>query len=134
MIPAALFATLAISRLGAVHTVVFGGFAPKSLAQRIEASKPRLIMTASCGVEGAKGPISYKPLILEALENSTHTPEKIIIWQREQLIWESVGESRGERDWIKLVKSAKERGVKAESVPVTSDDGIYIIYTSGEYF
>ncbi len=63
MIPSALFAILAISRLGAIHAVVFGGFAPASLAQRIEASKPRVIMTASCGIEGSKAPMDYKPFI-----------------------------------------------------------------------
>lgn len=60
MIPAALFAMLAIARLGAIHAVVFGGFSPSSLAQRMEASRPRAVMTASCGIEGSKGPLGYK--------------------------------------------------------------------------
>jgi len=132
MIPAALFAILATSRLGAVHTVVFGGFAPASLAQRIDASKPRAVMTASCGIEGAKGPMDYKPFIEGALEKSSHKPEKVIIWEREQLKWESFREEEGERNWQSLVKSAKDRGLKAEAVPVKSGDGIYIIYTSGK--
>ena len=131
MIPAALFAILAISRLGAIHTVVFGGFAPASLAQRIEASKPRAIMTASCGIEGSKGPISYRPFIEGALQKSKHKPEKTIVWQREQLRWRPVLEERGDRDWQGLVSSARDRGIKAEAVPVRSSDGIYIIYTSG---
>lgn len=131
MIPAALFAILAISRLGAIHTVVFGGFAPASLAQRIEASKPRAVMTASCGIEGSKGPMGYKSFIEGALEKSPHKPERVIVWQRDELRWDPVIKRNGERNWQRLVKSAKNRGLKAEAVPVKSSDGIYIIYTSG---
>ena len=132
MIPAALFACLATSRLGAIHAVVFGGFSPPALAQRIEASQPRAILTASCGIEGAKGPLSYKPLILEALEKSSSQPEKVIIWQRDTLRWDPVRREKGERNWQRLVQSAKSRGFKADAVPVKSDEGLYIIYTSGE--
>ena len=132
MIPAALFGILAVTRLGAMHAVVFGGFAPASLAQRIEASKPRAILTASCGIEGAKGPTAYKAFIEGALQKSSFKPEKVIIWQRDQLRWDPVVKESGERNWQRLVKSAKNRGVKAKAVPVRSNDGIYIIYTSGE--
>lgn len=132
MIPAALFAILAISRLGAIHTVVFGGFAPASLAQRIEASSSRVVMTASCGIEGAKGPIDYKPFVEGALEKSNFKPEKILVWQREQLRWSPMNRNKGERHWQGLVDSARRRGVKADPVPVKSSDGLYIIYTSGE--
>ena len=132
MIPAALFAILAISRLGAIHTVVFGGFAPASLAQRIEASKPQVVMTASCGIEGAKDPIEYKPFIQGALGKSSFKPTKILVWQREQARWNSMDRNKGERHWQKLMDSARRRGVKADSVPVKSSDGLYIIYTSGE--
>lgn len=131
LISSALFAILAISRLGAIHTVVFGGFAPASLAQRIEASEPRAIMTASCGTEGLKGPMSYNPFIEGALPKSQYKPEKVIVWQREQLRWHPVPKERGERSWQGLEKSARNRGIKAEAVPVKSSDGIYIIYTSG---
>lgn len=103
MIPAALFAILAISRLGAIHTVVFGGFAPASLAQRIEASKPRAVMTASCGVEGAKGAMAYKPFIEGALQKSGFKPEKVIVWQREQMRWSPMegggGRGVGRSSW-----------------------------------
>lgn len=133
MIPAALFGILAITRLGAMHAVVFGGFAAASLAQRIEASKPRAILTASCGIEGAKGPSGYKPFIEGALEKSSFKPEKVIIWQRDELRWVPVKKENGERNWQRLVKSAKNRGLKADAVPVKSSDGIYIIYTSGEF-
>lgn len=132
MIPAALFAILAIARLGAIHTVVFGGFAPASLAQRIEASKAVVVLTASCGIEGGKGPMSYKPFIEQAIEKSSHKPGRVLIWQREQLVWDPISEESGERDWQKLIRSAKERKLKAEAVAVNSDDGLYIIYTSGK--
>lgn len=79
MISAALFAILAISCLGAIHTVVFGGFAPASLAQRIEASRPRVLTTASCGIVGARGPINDKPFIEEALQRSNYKAEKILV-------------------------------------------------------
>ena len=132
MIPAALFAILAVARLGAIHAVVFGGFAPASLAQRIEASKPRAIMTASCGIEGAKKPLGYKDFIKGALQKSSFKPEKVIIWQREQLRWDPVENSNGERQWQDLVQQAKAKGVRAEAVPVKSHEGLYIIYTSGK--
>ncbi|KAL8969958.1 MAG: hypothetical protein Q9183_001747 [Haloplaca sp. 2 TL-2023] len=131
MIPAALFAILAIARLGAIHTVVFGGFAPTSLAQRIEASRAVAVLTASCGIEGTKGPLSYQPFIEQAIEKSSHKPEKVLIWQREQLRWDPINQEKGERHWQDLVKRAKDRKVKAEAVPVRSDEGLYIIYTSG---
>ncbi|KAM3072423.1 hypothetical protein ACMFMG_009226 [Clarireedia jacksonii] len=131
MIPAALIGTLAISRLGAIHAVVFGGFAAASLAQRIDASKPVAILTASCGIDGAKPPISYKPFITEAISLSSHKPKKTIIWQRDQLRWDNPIKENGERNWQRLAKSAQNRGVKAGCVPVKSTDPLYIIYTSG---
>ncbi|KAK2625288.1 hypothetical protein QTJ16_005657 [Diplocarpon rosae] len=131
MIPAALIGILAISRLGAIHAVVFGGFAPASLAQRIDASKPVAVLTASCGIDGAKPPMSYKPFIREAIELSKHKPSKIIVWQRDQLLWDPVDRNHGEREWHRLTRSAKSRGLTADCVPVKSSDGVYIIYTSG---
>lgn len=131
MIPAALIGILAISRLGAIHAVVFGGFAPASLAQRIDASTPVAVLTASCGIDGAKPPTSYKPFIREAIELSKHKPQKTIIWQRDELRWDTLNKLGGERNWQRLVKSAMNRGVKADCVPIKSSDGIYIIYTSG---
>ena len=131
MIPSALVALLAITRLGAIHAVVFGGFSAPSLAQRIESSKPRAIMTASCGIEGTKGPMSYKPLVEGALEKSSFKPDKVIVWQRDELRWDPIRKENGERNWQRLVKSARNRGLKADCEPVKSEDGLYIIYTSG---
>jgi propionyl-CoA synthetase len=98
MIPAALIGILAISRLGAIHAVVFGGFAAQSLAQRIDASEPVAILTASCGIDGAKPPMSYKPFITEAIELSKHKPKKTIIWQRDQLRWDNLDKENGQRN------------------------------------
>jgi propionyl-CoA synthetase len=131
MIPAAIFAMLAAGRLGAMHAVVFGGFAAASLAQRIEAAKPKVIMTASCAIEGAKGPLNYRPFVEGAIKKSSYKPEKTIIWQRDQKRWDPVAKEEGQRDWQRLVQSAKRRGVKADAVPVKGTDGLYIIYTSG---
>jgi propionyl-CoA synthetase len=131
MIPAAIFAMLAAVRLGAMHAVVFGGFAAASLAQRIEAAKPKVIMTASCAIEGAKGPLNYRPFVEGAIKKSSYKPEKTIIWQRDQKRWDPVAKEEGQRNWQRLVQSAKRRGVKADAVPVKGTDGIYIIYTSG---
>ncbi|KAI0885661.1 AMP-binding enzyme [Annulohypoxylon maeteangense] len=131
MIPAALIGILAINRLGAIHAVVFGGFAAASLAQRIEASKPVAILTASCGIDGAKPTMSYKPLLSEAVRISSHKPSRVIVWQRDELRWDPLDRSTGERNWYKIVQSCRGRGVKASCVPVGSADEIYIIYTSG---
>ncbi|KAJ9485589.1 hypothetical protein VN97_g7764 [Penicillium thymicola] len=131
MIPAALIAALAITRLGAIHAAVFGGFAPQALAQRIEAARPRAIMTASCGIEGSKGPISYRPLVEGAVKASSFKPTRVIVWQRDQLRWNQPDKRGGQRNWQRLVKSARFRGVKAGPVPVKSTDALYIIYTSG---
>ncbi|KAI1389767.1 AMP-binding enzyme [Hypoxylon trugodes] len=131
MIPAALIGILAINRLGAVHAVVFGGFAATSLAQRIEACQPVAILTASCGIDGAKPPMSYKPFITEAIQLSSHKPSRVIIWQRDELRWDVLNKTSSERNWFKMVRSCKARGIKADCVPVNATDEIYIIYTSG---
>lgn len=131
MIPAALIGILAIARLGAIHAVVFGGFSASSLAQRIEGSQPAAILTASCGIEGAKGPIPYQPMVRGAVDQSSHKVPKVLVWQRDQSKWEGLDESKGERDWESLVEKARKSGVTADNVPVKSSDGLYIIYTSG---
>lgn len=131
MIPAALIGILATVRLGAVHAVVFGGFSSASLAQRIEASGAKVVLTASCGIEGAKGPLPYQPMVRGAVEQSPLKVARTLVWQRDQSRWDDLREQDGERDWQGLVEKAKKRGVKAGNVPVKSDDGLYIIYTSG---
>ena len=133
MIPAALIAALAIVRLGAIHAAVFGGFASTSLAQRIDASKPRAIMTASCGIEGSKGVVNYKPLVEDAIEQSKWKPLKVVVWQRDEFRWAPMNKRAGQRNWNRIVKSGRNRGVRAAAVPVRSNDPLYIIYTSGEY-
>jgi hypothetical protein len=80
MIPAALIGILAVNRLGAIHAVVFGGFASGALAQRIEASRPVAILTASCGIEGTKAPVSYRGFVEEAIRISSWKPPRAIIW------------------------------------------------------
>ncbi|KAJ0315443.1 hypothetical protein Brms1b_006042 [Colletotrichum noveboracense] len=116
MIPAALIGILAVSRLGAIHAVVFGGFAPNALAQRIEASQPVAILTASCGIDGNKPPMSYKPLVEEACAISSHKPDKVIVWQREQIRWHPIKRNDGERNWQSIVKSCRARGIRADYI------------------
>lgn len=129
MIPAAIIGILAINRLGAIHAVVFGGFAPASLAQRIDASRPVAILTASCGIEGNKPPLSYKPLIHEAIRLSAHKPRRVVVWQRNELRWDNLDKAAGERNWFKMVRSCRARNIKAACVPVGSNEEVYIIYT-----
>ncbi|KAM0333116.1 hypothetical protein ACHAQA_001775 [Verticillium albo-atrum] len=131
MIPAALIGILAASRLGAVHAVVFGGFAPAALAQRIEASRPVAILTASCGIDGSKAPAAYQPLVEDALRLSSHKPSRVVVWQREEVRWHPISRSFGERNWQSIVKSCRARNIRADCVPVASTDPVYIIHTSG---
>ena len=131
MIPAAIIGILATARLGAIHAVVFGGFSAASLAQRIEASQAKLVLTASCGIEGAKGPLSYQPMVRGGVEQSPHRPTRVLIWQRDVKRWDGLREADGERDWQSLVASARKRGLTADNVPVASNAPLYIIYTSG---
>lgn len=124
MIPEAIIAMLACARIGAVHSVVFGGFAAHELATRIDDAKPRVIMSASCGIE-VNRVIHYKPLLDEAIKKSSHKPTTCFIWQRPQeranmLPWRDV-------DWE--VEEEKTNGV--DCVPVDAIDPLYILYTSG---
>lgn len=135
MIPAALIGILAINRLGAVHAVVFGGFAPAALAQRIDACRPTALLTASCGViDLTKPPTPYRELVREAVGLAKFKPPRTIVWQRQHIVgprW-NVNRTDGERDWQKLTSSCRARGITCEeAVPVGSNDPVYIIYTSG---
>jgi propionyl-CoA synthetase len=124
MIPEALTAVLACARIGAVHSVVFGGFAPNELAIRIDDAKPKVIITASCGIEGKKT-IPYKPLLDEAIKLAVHKPGKCIIFQRPQVQADLL--ARRDLDWNAFVTDAKP----AACVPVAATDPLYILYTSG---
>lgn len=88
-------------------------------------------MTASCGIEGNKRVIDYKPLVEGAIAKSSFKPEKTIVWQRDQLRWAPMQKLEGQRNWQRVVKSARNRGIRASAVPVKSNDGLYVIYTSG---
>lgn len=124
MIPEAAVAMLACARLGAVHSVVFGGFAPNELAIRIDDAKPKVILTASCGIEFDKK-IAYKPLVDKAVELATHTPPHTLVCQRPMLAAD-MDPSR-DLDWYQ----AQEGVEPAECVPVKGSDPLYILYTSG---
>ena len=128
MIPQALFAMLACARLGAIHSVVFGGFAPPELATRINDAKPRAIMTASCGIEPGRV-IAYKPLLDQALDIAAHKVEACIVFQREQVTAEL--KTGRDHDWDGICHVAKGLGRKADCVPVKATDPLYILYTSG---
>ncbi|GGK81839.1 propionyl-CoA synthetase [Amphritea balenae] len=124
MIAEAVIAMLAVARLGAIHSVVFGGFAPQELAVRIDDAEPKVIVTASCGIEIAKV-IEYKPLLDQAIEKSAHKPSSCIVFQREQAV-ASMIEGR-DLDWATAVATAEP----ADCTPVKATDPLYILYTSG---
>jgi propionyl-CoA synthetase len=124
MAPEALEAMLACARLGAVHSVVFGGFAAPELAVRIDDAKPKAVLAASCGIEPGRV-VHYKPLLDGALEMASHAPEFCVILQREQEVAELV-EGR-DHDWHGFQYGAEP----AECVPVTGDHPAYVLYTSG---
>ncbi len=124
MIPQTVIGMLACARLGAIHSVVFGGFAAKELATRINDARPKAILTASCGIEGAKV-IPYKPLLDEALTLASHQPEHCIVFQREQC--EAAMTEGRDVDWEAQVSDAEP----ADCVSVAATDPLYILYTSG---
>ena len=124
MVAEAVIAMLACARLGSVHSVVFGGFAPHELAVRINDAKPKVLVTASCGIEFTNI-IEYKPLVDKALEIAEFAPEKTVVLQRPQA--EAKMQSGRDYDWVKLVNQAEP----TEPVPVEATDPLYILYTSG---
>ncbi|PKL38460.1 MAG: propionyl-CoA synthetase [Spirochaetae bacterium HGW-Spirochaetae-1] len=124
MVPEAAVAMLACARIGAIHSVVFGGFAPNELAIRIDDAKPKLIVSASCGIEGKKI-IEYKPLLDKAISLASHKVGKCVILQREQAT-ASLATGR-DLDWTE----AMEKASPAPCVQVKATDPLYILYTSG---
>ncbi|MHA6792372.1 propionyl-CoA synthetase [Pseudonocardia bannensis] len=123
MVPEAAIAMLATARIGAVHSVVFGGFAPKELAVRIDDAAPSVIVSASCGIEG-KRVIEYKPLLDRAIQLAAHKPSKSVILQRPQAE-AAMGEN--DIDWAEAMADA----TPADCVSVKATDPLYILYTSG---
>jgi propionyl-CoA synthetase len=124
MVPEAVIGMLACARIGAVHSVVFGGFASKELAKRIDDARPRVILSASCGME-AQRVVAYKPLLDAAIEMAEHKPERCVILQRPQL---PASLTRGrDLDW----NEAEAAASPVECVPVAATDPLYVLYTSG---
>ncbi len=124
MIPEAVVAMLACARLGAVHSVVFGGFASHELATRIDDAQPTVIVSASCGIEPTRL-IEYKPMLDHALTRAGHQPRACVIVQRDQHRCDLV-EGR-DHDWTELMAGAEP----ADPVPVAATDPLYVLYTSG---
>lgn len=124
MVPEALIAMLACARIGAIHSVVFGGFASNELAKRIDDAKPKLIISASCGLEPARI-VEYKPLLDEAIELASYKPQACIILQRAEM-QADLNENR-DFDWNETIASARP----VDCVPVNANDPLYILYTSG---
>jgi propionyl-CoA synthetase len=124
MVPEALIAMLACARIGAIHSVVFGGFAANELATRVNDAQPKVIVCSSCGIETTKV-IPYKPLLDHAIELSTHKPSHCVVHQRTQ----AVGEMTPGRDvdWAQAMETATPH----DCVPVAATDPLYILYTSG---
>ena len=124
MIPEAAISMLACARLGAIHSVVFGGFAPPELAVRLDDASPKVVLTASCGIEISRV-IEYKPLVDEAIRLADHTPEACIVLQRPQA--EASMLAGRDHDWT----TGMENATPADCVPVKGTDLLYILYTSG---
>ena len=123
MIPQAVVAMLACARLGAVHSVVFGGFAPRELAGRIEDARPKVVVAATCGVEPSRV-VEYRPIIREALALTEHQPDRVVLLQREQARTEP---DPLDLDWDEAMATAEP----ADCVPVAATDPLYVLYTSG---
>jgi propionyl-CoA synthetase len=131
MVMEAVVAMLACARIGAVHSVVFGGFASRELASRIDDCKPKLILSASCGIEGQKI-VAYKPLLDEAIRLAAHRVRQTIMLQRPQLQAERTpGRDADWRDERKSALAAVDGGADVPCVPLKATDPLYVLYTSG---
>ena len=128
MIPEAIVAMLACARIGAVHSVVFGGFAAKELATRIDDAEPKVVLTASCGIEPGRI-VEYKPLLDLAIALARRKPAACVVYQRPQARAEM--NAPRDRDWAILVAAAKAAGKRAPCADLAATDPLYILYTSG---
>ena len=124
MVPEAIMAMLACARLGAIHSVVFGGFAANELATRIDDCAPKLVLSASCGIEAARI-VPYKPLLDAAIMMAVHKPERCIVLQRPQERCELM--AGRDEDWAEVMATAELH----DCVPVAATDTLYVLYTSG---
>ena len=128
MIPEAVTGMLACARIGAIHSVVFGGFAAKELATRIDDAKPKLVLTASCGIEPGRV-VQYKPLLDLAIELSVAKPETVLLLQRQQAPASMI--NGRDFDWADTVRTARYGGKQADCVELAATDPLYVLYTSG---
>ena len=124
MIPEAVIAMLACARIGAVHSVVFGGFAAHELATRIDDARPTVLVSASCGIEPSRT-VEYKPMLDAALDAAEHPPRHCIIVQRDRRRCELTRDR--DLDWHELMAAAEP----VDAVPVAATDPLYLLYTSG---
>ncbi|KAJ1818270.1 hypothetical protein LPJ60_004409 [Coemansia sp. RSA 2675] len=127
-VPEAIVAMLACARLGAIHSVVFGGFAALELAKRIEDCRPKVVLASSCGIEGMSKVVPYKPLLDSALEMCVHRPTKVVVLQRPQL---PATLKDGEESWRDAVDGIANDRVFHGYETVGANDPLYILYTSG---
>ncbi|MEP3276792.1 MAG: propionyl-CoA synthetase [Stappiaceae bacterium] len=128
MVPEAVMAMLACARIGAIHSVVFGGFAANELATRIDDAEPKLIVAASCGIEPNRV-VPYKPLLDEAINLSTKKPETCLVLQREQAV--AAMQDGRDYDLGDLLEQALSEKRAVPCVPVSATDPLYVLYTSG---
>jgi propionyl-CoA synthetase len=128
MVPEAVIAMLAAARIGAIHSVVFGGFAAHELATRIDDAKPKLLLSASCGIEVGRV-VTYKPLLDEAIRLATFKPQACLVLQRPQAPVALV--PGRDHDWARRRAAAIAAGQSAPCVPLPATDPLYILYTSG---
>lgn len=124
MVPEAVIAMLACARIGAIHSVVFGGFAARELAIRIDDARPKVVVSASCGIEPTRV-VEYKPLLDQAIDMAEHRPDRCVILQRPEA--EAAIQEPRDIEWTTLMSSASP----ADCVPVAATDPLYVLYTSG---
>ncbi|HEX5995595.1 MAG TPA: propionyl-CoA synthetase [Jiangellales bacterium] len=124
MVPEAVIAMLACARIGAIHSVVFGGFAARELAIRIDDARPKVVVSASCGIEPTRV-VEYKPLLDQAIDMAEHRPDRCVILQRPEA--EATIQDPRDVEWTTLMSSASP----ADCLPVAATDPLYVLYTSG---